>query len=193
MVTVGRGSHAAGSVVSWEKPLLQEMQSPLPSEHWAHPSLQTGNTSASYSFCHYKGISPWQLPSELRKNPSVHLAQAVPLVAVVHPVLQLHWPSEAQTPLRQLHDEGGLLTTALKHRPLPETPSSQVWQPEGQGEQFGPKNPLAQDSQELPVNPAGHAHVPDAEHMPAPEQAGEQADDCMSRTAMLLRTDPEGS
>lgn len=85
------------------------------------------------------------------------------------------------------------MTTALKHRPLPEIPSSQDWHPVGQGEQFGPKKPVAQVSHDAPVKPGGQVHVPAAEHMPAPAHGGEHAADCMSRRAMLFNEEPEGS
>lgn len=57
---------------------------------------------------------------------------------------------------------------------------------------MGPKNPGAQVSHDDPVNPAGHVHTPEAEQTPAPEQAGEQADDCMSRRESVFSV-PAGS
>lgn len=117
------------------------------------------------------------MPSEVKKNPWAHLAQAVPLSALVHPALQEHCPFEPHTPFRQLHDEGGFKTGAERHRPVPEIPSSQDVQPWGHGWQFGPKNPWAHDSHEDPVKPVGQVHVPDAEQIPAPEHGGEHAED----------------
>lgn len=43
------------------------------------------------------------------------------------------------------------------------------------------------------MNPVGHVHVPAAEQIPAPEHGGEQAEDWMSRSDMLLRDTPAGS
>jgi hypothetical protein len=47
-----------------------------------------------------------------------------------------------------------------KQMPDPEIPSSQVVQFRGQGWHFGPKNPSAQDSHRVPLNPLlGHLHT----------------------------------
>ena len=54
-------------------------------------------------------------------------------------------------------------------------------QPEGQALHVGPKYPGAHDSQEVPLNPVGHVHVPEAEQTPLPEQGGEHAVDCKFR------------
>ena len=100
---------------------------------------------------------------------------------MVQPGLHVHWPLEPQAPFKQLQDEGGLDTTGARHNPVPVIPSSQEAQPAGHGEQFGPKEPGAQDSHEDPVNPVGHEHVPDAVQIPAPAHGGEQAADCISK------------
>lgn len=68
-----------------------------------------------------------------------------------------------------------------RQRPLPELPSSQVSQPVGQGAHCGPKKPGAHDSQDEPAKLDGQTHWPVAEHRPAPEHAGEQLVDWMSR------------
>ncbi|KAF7794732.1 hypothetical protein EIP86_005870 [Pleurotus ostreatoroseus] len=140
----------------------------------------------------YNGPLLWQFPSEVRKNPGAHCAHAVPLLAAVQPELHVHWPFEPQTPFKQLHAVE-LLDTGTKQRPLPEIPSSHVWQPAGHAWHVGPKNPEAQDSHDEPVKPAGHVHVPDAEHMPAPAHGGEHAADWISRIDKLLSDAPEGS
>ena len=117
----------------------------------------------------------------------------MPFAAVVHPELHVHWPFEPHTPLRQLHDDGGLLTGATRQRPLPAMPSSHDVHPAAHAWQSGPKNPLAHASHDAPVKPAGQVQVPAAEQMPAPEHGGEHAADCMSRIEMLLSDEPEGS
>ena len=132
-----------------------------------------------------------QSPPEVKKNPGAHWAQAVPLLAVVHPALQEHWPFEPQTPFKQLHVE--LVAAGTRQSPLPEMPSSQLWHPAGHAWQFGPKKPWAQDSHDVPVKPGGHVHVPEEEHTPAPAQGGEHAEDWMSRMDMLLSEEPAGS
>jgi hypothetical protein len=83
--------------------------------------------------------------------------------------------------------EGELLILAVKHRPVPEVPSSQEVQPLGQGWHFGPKKPDAQDSHEVPLKPVGQVHVPEAEQTPDPAQGGEHDVDCISTS----ERDPE--
>ncbi|KAJ3884782.1 hypothetical protein GG344DRAFT_83509 [Lentinula edodes] len=114
---------------------------------------------------------------EVKKNPEAHLEQAVPLSAVVQPALQLHWPLDPHSPLRELHEEGALVMLNARHFPVPDMPSSQSRQPEVQAWQDRPKKP---DSQEAPVKPAAHEQVPDDVQIPLLEQAGSQAEDCMS-------------
>ena len=50
----------------------------------------------------------------------------------------------------------------------------------GQGWHLGPKNPEAQDSQDVPVNPEAHLQVPVVVHTPEDAQLGLQADDWSS-------------
>lgn len=57
---------------------------------------------------------------------------------------------------------------------------------------MGPKNPGAHVSHDDPVNPAGQVQTPEAEQTPDPEQAGEQASDCMSRSVSDFNV-PAGS
>jgi len=128
-----------------------------------------------------------QSPVDDRKKPEEHCAHAVPLAAVVHPVLQVHCPFAWQTPFRQLQLEEGLLTMVVKHRPVPEIPWSQDVHPAGHGAQVGPKKPEAHDSQDPPVNPGAQLHVPDEEQTPELAQGGEHAEDSMSRS----ERDPE--
>ena len=109
-----------------------------------------------------------------------HCAQAVPLVAVVQPERHVHCPFAPHSPFSQLQLDGRLLTVAVKHRPLPDMPSSHDVQPLGHGWHFGTKNPDAQDSHEVPLKPVGHVQEPEAEHTPEPAQGGEHAADCMS-------------
>jgi hypothetical protein len=135
---------------------------------------------------------PAQLPVESKKKPVVHLAQAVPLSAVVHPARQVHFPFDPHRPFSQLQIEGGLMTVVVKHRPLPEIPSSQDVQPLGHDWHVGPKKPDAQDSHEVPLKPEGQVHEPEAEQTPDPEQGGEHAADCMS-TREREATEPDGS
>jgi hypothetical protein len=127
--------------------------------------------------------APLQLPKAFRKNPVAHLAQAVPLSAVVHPGLQLHELSAWQVPCKQLHLEaglslaGGLGPSDPEHFPVPAIPSSHPLHPAGHGVHLGPKNPLAQDSHALPVKPLAHTHSLVLEQRPAEEQGGEQTVD----------------
>ena len=86
----------------------------------------------------------------------------MPLVAAVHPELQVHCPLDPHTPFRQLHEDGGLLTVGTRQRPLPEMPSSQDEQPAGQAWQSGPKKPFAHVSHEEPEKPCGQVQVPEA-------------------------------
>jgi hypothetical protein len=136
--------------------------------------------------------APAQLPVESKKKPVAHLAQAVPLSAVVQPARQLHCPFDPQLPFWQLQLEGGLMTVAVKQRPLPEIPSSQDVQPLGHCWHVGPKKPAAQDSHEVPLKPVGQVHEPAAEQTPDPEQGGEHAADCMS-TRERDAEEPEGN
>ncbi|KAF8824038.1 hypothetical protein HHX47_DHR9000290 [Lentinula edodes] len=88
--------------------------------------------------------------------------------------------SDPHSPLRQLQEEGALVMLKARHFPVPDMPSSQSRQPEGQAWQDKPKKPDSQDSQEAPVKPAAHEQVPDDVQIPLLEQAGSQAEDCMS-------------
>jgi hypothetical protein len=74
--------------------------------------------------------------------------------------------------------DGRFDTTGTKQRPVPEIPSSHEVHPDGHAWHVGPKKPDEHTSQDAPVNPLGHWHVPEAEQMPFPEHAGEQVDDC---------------
>jgi hypothetical protein len=84
------------------------------------------------------------------------------------------------------------MTGAAKHRPLPEIPSSQDVHPLEHCSHVGPKKPDAQDSHEVPLNPVGQVHDPEAEQTPDPEHGGEQAVDCMP-TRDREPADPDGS
>lgn len=121
-----------------------------------------------------------------------HLAHAVPFVPVVQPALQVQVPSEPHTPLRQSHVDGAFLMIGSRHRPEPVIPSSQVAQSAGHAWQVEPKNPGAQVSQDVPLNPGGQVHVPEAEHTPAPAHGGEHAEDWMS-SSWESPDAPEGS
>nr|GAT54431.1 predicted protein [Mycena chlorophos] len=66
-------------------------------------------------------------------------------------------------------------------------PWSQSAQPAGHGWHVGPKNPGAQVSQDVPLNPGAQRQVPDEEHVPELAHGDEQVEDCMSRREM----DPE--
>lgn len=138
-----------------------------------------------------KNHVPLQSPVEERKNPGAHFAHAVPLFPAIHPGLHVHWPLGWHCPFRQLQLGGALATIGIKQRPDPEMPSSQEEQLLGHGRQFGPKNPCAQVSQDDPVNPGGHEHVPEAEQTPEPEHGGEHAEDWMSVNRSL--DVPDGS
>lgn len=135
----------------------------------------------------------WQSPPGVRKKPDAHAAQDVPLLAVVHPGLHVHWEPEEQTPLRQLHVDGASATAGTRHLPEPVRPSSHLSQFCGHAWQSGPKKPAAHDSQLWPVKPVGQTHVPFAVHRPAPEHAGEQADDSRSTTDNWDWPKPDGS
>lgn len=75
--------------------------------------------------------------------------------------------------------------TGWRQRPVPEIPSSHVSQLDGQAVQLGPKNPLAQVSQEEPVNPGEQAHVPADVQVPELAQTGEHTLDSMSSMEMV--------
>lgn len=126
-------------------------------------------------------------PESLRKNPSAHAAQSVPLEAVVQPALHVQPPPEEHSPLRQLHEEGGLETVGTRQTPLPVSPSEHVVQLDGHGEQVGPKKPGEHDEQVGSVNPVEQTHellFPDEDGVQTPpeEHAGVHDADCMSTT-----------
>ena len=104
----------------------------------------------------------------------------MPLDAVVQPALHEHCPLAPQTPFRQLQADERLAVVDERQRPEPVIPSSQVVQPAMHAWHEGPKNPFAQTSQDVPLNPEGHVHWPDAEHTPALEHGGEQALDSIA-------------
>ena len=79
--------------------------------------------------------------------------------------------------MRQLQLEGLLEITGFKQIPVPVVPSSQVVQFDGQGWHLEPKNPGAQDSQDVPVKPEAHLQVPAVVHTPEDAQMGLQAED----------------
>jgi hypothetical protein len=111
---------------------------------------------------------------ESRKKPVSHVAHAVPLEALTHPVIQVQVPDELQEPFRQLHLEGAFEGSGVtRQAPVPDSPSSHLSQSLGHLEQLGPKKPFSQVSQEAPVNPAGQTHLPSVEHMALEEHAGE--------------------
>lgn len=166
----GKVVHLVASFWSCVKCVPHLRQLPVPSAQVVHPSWQT-----------------LQSPVEVAKNPLAHLAQAVPLAAVVQPGLHAHEPSEPHSPLRQLHVFKGDATGGSRHLPVPDMPSSHVAQPAGHAWHVGPKKPAAQVSQAVPLNPGAHVQVPEAEHVPELAQGGEQVEDCMSRRDM----DPE--
>jgi hypothetical protein len=72
------------------------------------------------------------------------------------------------------------VTVVERQRPEPAIPSSHVVQPVGHAWHEGPKNPVAQTSQDEPLKPVGHVHWPDAEQTPEPEHGGEQALDSIA-------------
>ena len=117
---------------------------------------------------------------EVKKKPGEHVAHAVPLLAVVNPALHEHCPLEPHIPLRQLQLEGLLAITGCKQIPEPVIPSLQVVQFVGHGWHLGPKNPEAQDSHDVPVNPEAHLQVPAVVHTPEDAQLGLQAEDWSS-------------
>ncbi|PSR73303.1 hypothetical protein PHLCEN_2v10831 [Hermanssonia centrifuga] len=133
-----------------------------------------------------KPESGHETPFEVVGWTAKHLVRS--LAFCVKPVLQ-----EMQSPVPSAHWAVELLTVGIKQRPLPEIPSSQEEHPAGHAWQFGPKKPEAQVSQDVPLNPGGHEHVPDAEQIPAPAHGGEHADDCISRIEILLSDEPEGN
>ena len=73
--------------------------------------------------------------------------------------------------------------TGWRHLPVPVIPSSHFAQSAGHAWHVEPKNPGEHVSQEVPLNPVGQTHCPEAEHTPAPAHGGEQADDWMSSRA----------
>jgi hypothetical protein len=98
---------------------------------------------------------------ESKKKPTSHVAHAVPLGALVHPVRQVQVPDELQEPFKQLHLEGAFEGSGVERQaPVPDGPSSHLSQLLGHLEQLGPKKPAAQDSHDVPVNPEGHTHLP---------------------------------
>jgi hypothetical protein len=105
------------------------------------------------------------------------------LASLIQPALQAHVPSVPHSPFTQLQVAGLLSIEGTKHWPDPDIPWSHVWHCEGQGWQVGPKNPLAQTSQEGPVKPGGQLHFPEVEQTAEPEHAGEQAYDWISTRA----------
>ena len=109
------------------------------------------------------------------------MEHCVPSLPVVNPGVHVHEPLAPHTPLLQLQVDGASATVGIKHRPVPVMPSSQVVQPVGHAWHVGPKNPEAQVSQEVPLNPVWHWHVPDVVHTPAVEQEGVHADDWISK------------
>jgi hypothetical protein len=127
-----------------------------------------------------------QLPLlESRKKPVSHAAHAVPLGALVHPVVQVQVPAELQEPFKQLHLEGAVDGSGVeRHAPVPDGPSSHLSQLLGHLEQLGPKKPGWQSSQDGPVNPAGHTHLPWVEQVALEEQAGEHVLDWISLMEM---------
>jgi hypothetical protein len=74
-----------------------------------------------------------QLPLlESRKKPASHVAHAVPLEALAHPVMQVQVPDELQDPFKQLHLEGALKGSGVeRHAPVPDGPSSHLSQLSG--------------------------------------------------------------
>lgn len=84
------------------------------------------------------------------------------------------------------------MTIGTKHLPVPEMPSSQDAHPTGHCWHAGPKKPVAQDSHDEPVNPAGQVHVPEAEHIPEAAHGVEHANDWISRRERALEL-PAGS
>jgi hypothetical protein len=66
---------------------------------------------------------------ESRKKPASHVAHAVPLGALVHPVRQVQVPEELQEPFKQLHLEGASDGSGVeRHAPVPDGPSSHLSQ-----------------------------------------------------------------
>jgi hypothetical protein len=116
-----------------------------------------------------------QLPLlESRTKPPAHVAHAVPLEALAHPGRQVQVPDGLQEPFKQLHLEGALEGTGVeRHAPVPDGPSSHLSQLLGHLEQLGPKKPFSQVSQDVPVNPVGHTHLPWVEQIALEEHAGE--------------------
>ena len=73
--------------------------------------------------------------------------------------------------------------TGWRHLPVPVMPSSHFAQSAGHAWHVEPKKPGEHVSQEVPLNPVGQAHCPEAEHTPAPAHGGEHADDWISSRA----------
>jgi len=76
------------------------------------------------------GPQATQLPLlESRKKPVSHVAHAVPLGALAHPVTQVQEPDELQEPFKQLHLEGAVDGSGVeRHAPVPDGPSSHLSQ-----------------------------------------------------------------
>ena len=79
------------------------------------------------------GNRPLQSPLVVWKKPLPHAEHEVPLVPVVQPGLHVHFPSEPQTPLRQLQVDGKLVTAGVRQTPVPVIPWSHLLQLDGQG------------------------------------------------------------
>lgn len=70
-----------------------------------------------------------------RKKPVSHVAHAVPLEALAHPVTQVQVPDEPQEPFEQLHLEGEVDGSGVeRHAPVPDGPSSHLSQLLGHSE-----------------------------------------------------------
>lgn len=162
-------SHLVRSFASRVKPVLQAVQTPVPSVHAVHPIWQME-----------------QSPVDVRKKPGAHWLHAVPFAAVVNPVVQVQLPFAPQTPLTQLHDAGALAGVETRHRPLPVGPSSHLLQFAGHAAHPGPKNPAAHVSHDTPVKPAAQVHVPAAVQIPDDAHGGEHAADSMSNRVSVL-------
>ena len=64
-----------------------------------------------------------------RKKPVSHVAHAVPLDALTHPVMQVQVPGEPQEPFKQLQLEGAVEGSGVeRHAPVPDGPSSHLAQ-----------------------------------------------------------------
>lgn len=154
-----------------------------------------------------------QSPVESLKNPSAHSehwtagvvvvvvafvdeaeeTEVCPAAAarVVHPARHVHEPEAPQTPFSQLQVEGALLACgADRHLPDPVIVSSHTAHPTGQAVHWVPKNPGAQDSQEVPLNPALQTHVPWALHWPDAAQGVAQDTDKMKAESVSVSFSP---